>query len=153
MFTIPILGLNGSGKHTLLERIAEKPMEKVHGMPVVEYVNVDFLQFKVISTKENENYHRQWLHHYQKANAVIYVMDVSDFSKQNKNIVYLNQCMKMTPDVPTIIFANKIDRPSIYDANDVLSEVVITRIHRVFPTSFLDKQGYGEGLEWLSEII
>ena len=153
MFTIVIVGLCNSGKHCLLEQIAEQRIERGCGMPSIHHVSIDYIQFKVISIKGNKNYYRLWKRHYQKANAVIYVMDVSDFSKQEQNIAYLKQCMRLTPSVPTIIYANKMDKSSVYDPKEVLSEVQIHRIHKVFFTSFLDKQGHGEGIEWLAEVV
>ncbi|XP_054432922.1 ADP-ribosylation factor-like protein 1 [Pteronotus mesoamericanus] len=105
---ILMLGLNGTGKSTILYRL--QVAEIIPALPTIGF-NVEMVPYKKLTFQVWEFIRPYWGCHYSNADAVIYVVDSCD---QNQNGISKSQLFAMLEEEELrkailVVFANKQD--------------------------------------------
>lgn len=118
--SILVIGLDYSGKTTLLEKIKNKfgrlpsiPPEKIPPTIGMNLAKIDYQGYQVIIWDLGGQIKMRniWENYYQDANAIIFVVDSSDISRlEEGKLTYEAVCDHDTvSNIPIYIFANKQD--------------------------------------------
>ena len=118
--TCLVLGLENSGKSTLIKNFYEDNKLQYYTIPTMGYENevIEFNDFDITinSIGGNESLQEIWYHYYKDCYALIWVIDASDMDHFNKSKDILLKILSH-PDMinkPLLIYANKQDiYPSI----------------------------------------
>ena len=122
-----ILGLDASGKTTLLNRL--KSNEGCVTIPTIgfntETISYGRLTFTLFDIGGQQTFRKMWHHYFENCNAVVFVVDCNDgkrFATVKDEIWKLLQDPQLQ-DIPFLFFANKQDLP-----NAVRRDALITRL-------------------------
>ncbi|XP_078268125.1 ADP-ribosylation factor-like protein 6 [Rhinoraja longicauda] len=159
------LGLDNSGKSTIIDLLKPASAEVQHVTPTVgfnvEKFSTDRLSFTVFDMSGQGRYRNLWEYYYKDAHAIIFVIDSVDRLRISVVKEELNTLL-IHPDVkhsrtPILFFANKMD------LKDVMSTDTLTKILKLYdiqnkpwficPSSAVTGEGIQEGIQWLQDSI
>ncbi len=153
-----MLGLDAAGKTTILYKL--RLGEVVSSVPTigfnVETVNYKNLSFQVWDIGGQTKIRELWSHYYANTDALIYVIDSSDYQRYDEAKETLHGVINSElRDVPVLIYANKQDMGgSPKEIADKLGlETKRALKWNVQGTRALTGEGLYEGLEWLSKEL
>lgn len=166
---IVLLGLDNAGKTTLLHLLRDGTM-KAHAptmQPTSEEVIVGSIRYKAYDLGGHATARNLWKQYSVKADAVVFLVDVSDSKRFGEAAAELTQLLadKDDIDVPVLVLGNKTDvAPAVNEAallaalklrvtgkdNDTLTS---DRKVELFMCSLLQRTGYGEGFQWLARYL
>jgi len=168
-YSIPLLGLDGSGKTTLTERIKSiytgiPPPENVTptiGLNV-RRVELGHVKLRLWDLSGESGMRKIWPNYYEDADGIVYCVDATDRerlheSKQAFDSVVNSGILK---SIPLLFLINKIDKENAMDKDQIreyfeIEELLPTsiRVFRIITCSAIDGSGLRPGIEWLGEYM
>ncbi|GLI71658.1 hypothetical protein VaNZ11_016939 [Volvox africanus] len=171
-----VVGLDNSGKTTIIERLKPRPKQSAEVAPTVGF-SVDELQkgsltFTVFDMSGAGRYRTLWEQYYREADAVIFVVDSAD---KLRMVVARDEMEHMLAHpnlrkVPVVFFANKKDLPVAMPPVEIAQAAVTAlppclgrwalgldnikdRPWQIVPSNGLSGEGIDKGVDWLAERL
>ena len=158
--SILILGLDASGKTTLLYRL--KTTETVSTIPTIgfnaEEVIHGRLTFTCFDIGGQDSIRKLWHHYYQNTDAVVFVVDSHDKARFPEVKVQLMKLFNhpALQEVPFLIFANKQDLQGAARTETLIKHLGLYSVRRnwkIAESTATQGIGIEEGFDWLSDAI
>lgn len=160
---ILVVGLDNSGKTTIIERLKPKHRQTNEVAPTVGFTVDEFdkgtLTFTVFDMSGAGRYRTLWEQYYREAEAVIYVIDSAD---KLRLVVAKDELENMMrhPNlrkVPVLFLANKKDLPTAMPPVEIAQalglEDIRDRAWQIVPSNGLSGEGIDKGVDWLAERL
>ena len=156
-----VLGLDNSGKTTILKRLSEEDISHVEptkGFNVKSVIQNDF-KLNVWDIGGQKSIRPYWRNYFDHTDVLIYVIDSSDEKRLEETGVELGQLLheEKLNGVPLLIFANKQDLISALTSEEISEGLNLTSIRdrpwSIQPCSAKDGDGLQDGMEWVVENI
>ena len=157
---ILILGLDASGKTTLLYRL--KTNETNRTIPTigfnVEEIQYGRLTFTCFDIGGQDKIRRLWHNYYANTDAVVFIVDSNDHSRIPEVKDELEKLMKhpFLQHAPFLIFANKQDLPNALKIPSIIKQLNLhhtTKKWKVCECTATEGLGINEGFQWLADTI
>jgi small GTP-binding protein len=150
-----ILGLEGSGKTTLYDRLRSNEIYITH--PTigfnVEQVKVDWVTTILWDFGGHEKIMSLWEKYFENTDLVILVLDSTDTSNYDKIRVVLQMIQDKLKNVYVIILINKIDLPDSQETELIVKQIDLykysLKIAKVIRTSTVR----GDGMKEVTKAI
>ena len=161
--TIVVCGLDNSGKSSILNRLktANKPTA-FEATPTVGYQEETFrnnnIKFAAFDMSGQSRYRNLWESYLGDADAILFVVDSSDrlrvvVAKEELDNLIAHPDFKANPEIPILIFANKIDVDGALSSDECSRALELDRItdHPIHIVSSNGVTGLGlpDGMTWL----
>ena len=163
--TVPLLGLDASGKSTIVNGLMMPDQGFLATIPTTGHSiekkvvgNVEFIMYDVGGGAKTRDF---WIHYLEDASAIIYVVDSADCDRLMEigDLIKKNSDYPCFKDKPVLVLANKQDLADAMSAEDVEQRLGLVHIfgsHRPWkcmPVSGNTKAGIIEAFSWLSNTI
>lgn len=164
-----LIGLDNSGKSTILSRIID-PDVGAHGItPTIGYKKEIFtrngIDFEVMDMSGESKYRDLWQSNATNSDqkdqihGIIFVVDSSDrmrvrVAKSELDLIVENRYI--SDKIPFLVYANKNDVKgacTLEDMRELLELNKLRREYQIFSCSALTGKGIQEGIGWLSTLI
>ncbi|XP_037874163.1 ADP-ribosylation factor-like protein 6 [Bombyx mori] len=163
--TVLVLGLDNSGKSTMLNTLRPPEQRAQHLMPTVAQNHDSFqsggVSFTAWDVSGAPRHRALWERHYRRAHAVIFVVDSADHLR----LVVAREELELMlahPDmcgrrIPLLVFANKCDAPHALAPMQIAAVLGLERITdkpwHVCASIALSGAGLADGVAWLARQI
>lgn len=158
-----VVGLDNSGKSTIIERLKPKVKQATEVAPTVGF-NVDEfqkgnVQFQVFDMSGAGRYRSLWEQYYKDTQAIMFVIDSGDklrlvVAKDELSMMLNHPLLKK---IPVIFFANKKDLPNALSPVEIAQtlslEDIKDRPWQIVPTNGLTGEGVDKGTDWLHSKV
>jgi ADP-ribosylation factor related protein 1 len=167
-FHVLILGIDKSGKTTLLEKLKSQ-YSKIEGLPpdrIVPTVGLNIGRIEASNTKlvfwdlgGQSGLRSIWEKYYEEAHAVIYVVDAACTSRFEETKSALEKVLRHEDlqGAPLLILANKQDLAEALSAEELARYLDLKRLDERACTfeavSAHDGMGIKESVDWLVEVM
>lgn len=158
---ILILGLDASGKTTLLNRL--KTNEGCVTIPTIgfntETIKYGRLTFTLFDIGGQATFRKMWHHYFENCNAVVFVVDSNDTDRLGlaKKEAWNLLNHPSLASIPFLFFANKQDLPHAVRRDKFVSRMGLLGIRgrewNVAESSATDGFGVEEGFDWLAKTL
>jgi ADP-ribosylation factor related protein 1 len=163
-YYVPILGIDGVGKTTLLERIKAKVTGKERHLrskivPTVGLnlgnVEIEGIRVTFWDLGGEESLRPIWNNYYKEANGLIYVIDAAD----GKRLDNARNVFCIFDKLPILIVANKCDVQGAMSVEEVKKAFALDewlphhKFLRIQAVSATSGEGVRELLEWLIRLL
>ncbi len=158
---ILVLGLDNSGKTTILKRLCDEEVSHVmptQGFNVKSLVQND-LTLNVWDIGGQKSIRPYWRNYFDHTDALIYVIDSADHKRMEETGVELDQLLdeEKLENVPVLILANKQDLISAHSPEEVSDGLNLSSISdrpwNIQPCSAKSGEGLKEGMEWIMSFL
>ncbi|KAI5699318.1 ADP-ribosylation factor-like protein 6 [Diaphorina citri] len=162
---ILILGLNNSGKSTIVNHLKSEEDKVLNIVPTVglnvekfKYHNVGFTAFDMSG---HGKYRDLWEHYYRESEGIIFVIDSSDTLRiavvRDELDILLQHPDIVTRRIPILFFANKMDLRDSLSTVKIATILGLERIEdkpwHICASNALNGEGLQEGSEWFTQAI
>ncbi|XP_026760060.1 ADP-ribosylation factor-like protein 6 isoform X2 [Galleria mellonella] len=163
--TVLVLGLDNSGKSTLLNTLRPPEQRLPHVTPTVAHQQDHFqsggVSFSAWDVSGAPRHRALWERHYRRAHALIFVVDSADHLR----LVVAREELALVlahPDVcarrvPLLVFANKCDAPHALAPTQIASALGLERVSdkpwHICASSALSGAGLPDGVAWLARQL
>lgn len=160
---IIVVGLDNSGKTTIIERLKPKERQTIDVAPTVGFTVDEFkrgaLVFTVFDMSGAGRYRTLWEQYYREAQAVVFVIDSADkfrlvVAKDEMDHMLSNPSLRK---VPIIFFANKKDLPTALSPAEIAGALQLDEIKdrpwQIVPSNALSGEGLDKGTDWMAERL
>tara|TARA_Y100000817_G_scaffold127142_1_gene99692 strand:+ start:2861 stop:3394 length:534 start_codon:yes stop_codon:yes gene_type:complete len=158
---ILILGLDASGKTTIINRI--KTGTNCITVPTIGFNTEKFiygsLTFSAFDLGGQDSIRKLWHHYFNGTDALVFVIDSADKNRFPLVSKELNNLLTnpMIRDIPILLFANKQDLPNAATTSDIASTLNLYAIKdrpwKIAESIGTTGVGINEGFEWLSKTV
>ncbi len=165
-----LLGLDNAGKTTLLHVLRnahlKQPIPTFH--PTMEELTMGKINFKTYDLGGHEQARRLWRDYYPCVDAIVFIIDTADRERLAESKAELDHIIRNSAlsALPILILGNKIDIPTAVSEDELRIQLEICNLTtgkrfqledvrplEIFMCSIVNRQGYGEGFQWLEENI
>ncbi|CAH0686521.1 unnamed protein product [Chilo suppressalis] len=163
--TVLVLGLDNSGKSTLLDALRPPEQRVHHSQPTVgqqqDHFQSSGVSFSAWDVSGAPRHRALWERHYRRAHAVIFVVDSADHLR----LVVAREELELMlahPDMfgrrlPLLVFANKCDANHALAPMQVAAALGLERITdkpwHICASNALSGAGLTDGIAWLARQI
>lgn len=163
--SIIVVGLDNSGKSTLLNYLKPKKASSYEVAPTVGFSVEQFgkgkLSFTAFDMSGQGRYRSLWEKYYADVQAIIFVIDSTDRIRMCVAKDELQQMLDhadlKAAKIPILFFANKMDQASALSPADVMEELGLSEITekpwRITASCALTGEGVEDGVNWLAENV
>ncbi|KAL3313981.1 ADP-ribosylation factor-like protein 6 [Cichlidogyrus casuarinus] len=162
---ILVLGLDNSGKSTLINRFKARNLQKSIITPTigfgVEKCETKGLSLICFDMSGQGRYRNLWEHYYDDCTAVIFVIDSSDnirlvVAQDELNELLINPKI-VQRRIPILFFANKMDVHGALNAGEIANVLTLDKIRdkpwNICASNALTGEGVETGLLWLTNQV
>ncbi|CAM9276451.1 unnamed protein product [Phaeothamnion confervicola] len=161
---ILVIGLDNSGKTTLIHHVKPKKAETFEVTPTVGFQMEEFeknrLRFTIFDMSGQSRYRTLWEHYYREADAVLFVLDSTDAIRMCVAREELDQLLAH-PDLqgpsPILFFANKMDLPGAMTPVQIMGALELERIKNkpwhIAASNAVTGEGIDAAMSWLAERL
>ncbi|CRK91359.1 CLUMA_CG005032, isoform A [Clunio marinus] len=163
--SILIIGLNNSGKSTIVNFFKNKDVRKSVSIPTIGF-NIEHFENQGVSFTAYDmagigRYRNLWEHHFKTCNGIVFVIDSSDrmrlvVVKDELDLLLQHPDLKRRR-VPILFFANKMDcidaLSSVKIAAGLNLEKVDNKPWQICSSNALSGEGLQNGVHWLTSQI
>ena len=167
------LGLDNAGKTTLLHMLKDDRMgSHVPTMhPTSEELSINKIRFITYDLGGHRQARRVWKDYFLAVDAIVFLIDCTNRERFLESKVELDSLLtdEQVSNCPILILGNKIDKPGAASEDEILGAFSLygqttgkgkvsrsessARPLELFMCSILRRQGYGEGLDWISQYL
>ncbi|XP_026467244.1 ADP-ribosylation factor-like protein 6 [Ctenocephalides felis] len=163
--TVLVIGLNNSGKSTLINKFKTQEQRTMNVVPTVgfsvEKFQTNNVEFTAFDMSGQGRYRSLWEHYYKKCQGIIFVVDSSDILR----LVVVKDELDLLlqhPDIcnrklPILFFANKMDYADALSSVKIASglglEAIKDKPWHISSSNALTGEGLQNGVEWLTQQI
>ncbi|KAJ0171575.1 hypothetical protein K1T71_013125 [Dendrolimus kikuchii] len=163
--TVLVLGLDNSGKSTLLNTLRPQEQRAQYLGPTVANQQEQFssggVSFTAWDVSGAPRHRALWERHYRRAHAVIFVVDSADHLR----LVVAREELELMlahPDmfgrrIPLLVFANKCDSPHALAPMQIAAALCLERVTdkpwHICASNALSGAGLADGVAWLARQI
>ncbi|MFH4973488.1 hypothetical protein AB6A40_000197 [Gnathostoma spinigerum] len=160
-----VLGLDSSGKTTILNQLKPTDARSSQIVPTVGYNVEKFissnLSFTAFDMSGHGRYRNLWEAYYKETDGIIFVIDSSDRLRmavaRDELWMLLDNKDILSKKVPLLVLANKIDEKGSMNASEVSQtlglDLIRNRNWHVCGTCALTGQGLADGIGWFAQNI
>nr|4V0K_A Chain A, Arf-like Small Gtpase [Chlamydomonas reinhardtii]4V0K_B Chain B, Arf-like Small Gtpase [Chlamydomonas reinhardtii]4V0L_A Chain A, ARF-LIKE SMALL GTPASE [Chlamydomonas reinhardtii]4V0L_B Chain B, ARF-LIKE SMALL GTPASE [Chlamydomonas reinhardtii]4V0M_A Chain A, ARF-LIKE SMALL GTPASE [Chlamydomonas reinhardtii]4V0M_C Chain C, ARF-LIKE SMALL GTPASE [Chlamydomonas reinhardtii]4V0M_G Chain G, ARF-LIKE SMALL GTPASE [Chlamydomonas reinhardtii]4V0N_A Chain A, ARF-LIKE SMALL GTPASE [Chlamy len=158
-----VVGLDNSGKTTIIERLKPRPRQAAEVAPTVGFtvdeVEKGPLTFTVFDMSGAGRYRTLWEQYYREADAVVFVVDSADKLRMVVARDEMEHMLKHSNmrKVPILYFANKKDLPVAMPPVEIAQALGLDDIKdrpwQIVPSNGLTGEGVDKGIDWLAERL
>ncbi|EDW48603.1 ADP-ribosylation factor-like protein 6 isoform X2 [Drosophila sechellia] len=160
--TILVLGLNNSGKSSIINHFKKSSEQTSIVVPTVGFMVEQFYSMSGVSIKAIDmsgatRYRNLWEHQFKNCHGIIYVIDSSDrmrfvVVKDELDLVlqHPDLCNRI---VPILFYGNKMDMEDSLSSVKIAAALRLENIKdkpwHICSSSAISGEGLGEGVQWL----
>ena len=158
---ILILGLDASGKTTIIHRI--KTGTNSVTVPTIGFNAESFeygnLTFSAFDLGGQDKIRKMWYHYYPGTDAIVFIVDSADKARFPDAKIELDKLLSnpVLRDIPFLIFANKQDIPEAATTSQVANALNLYNINerpwKIAESIGTSGVGIDEGFLWLSDTL
>ena len=167
------LGLDNAGKTTLLHMLKDDRMAS--HVPTLhttsEELSINKIRFITYDLGGHRQARRVWKDYFPAVDAIVFLIDCTNRERFLESKVELDSLLAddQVTSCPVLILGNKIDVPGAASEDEILEAFSLygqttgkgkvsrselsARPLELFMCSILKRQGYGEGLNWISQYL
>ncbi|OAF72071.1 ADP-ribosylation factor-like protein 6 [Intoshia linei] len=166
---ILVIGLDNSGKTTLINNLKEEKSKLTEIAPTVGFTLTKILSengeidIDIFDMSGQGKYRNLWEHYYSSVDALMFVIDSSDPFRLVVVGEELDMLMKnkkfRSNEIPMIFITNKIDKTGSLNSTQISEKLNISQIvsnsasYQFIETNGLTGDGIQGGLDWLIQKI
>ncbi|KAI3382717.1 hypothetical protein SNEBB_006911 [Seison nebaliae] len=154
---IVILGLDNSGKTTILKSLAKENIQQVtptQGFNV-KTVQSENMKLNLWDIGGQRNIRSYWNNYLEHTDILIFVIDSSDRQRFEETAIELDEltCNDQLNGVPLLVFANKQDLPNASRDEEIAHTLQLHTIKNrdwhIQPCCALSGEGLADGMQWI----
>ncbi|XP_055321779.1 ADP-ribosylation factor-like protein 3 [Sitodiplosis mosellana] len=158
---ILLLGLDNSGKTTLLKQLASEEVTQVTPTAGfnIKSVAADGFKINFWDIGGQSKIRPYWKNYFENTDALIYVIDCSDRKRLAETGNEFSELLadEKLNDVPIMIFANKQDLQNVLKVSEVAEAIGLVKLKdrtwQIQECSALEGTGIKEGMDWVCKNI
>ncbi|XP_068147634.1 ADP-ribosylation factor-like protein 6 [Drosophila tropicalis] len=162
--TILVLGLNNSGKSTIINHFKKSNEQNAIMVPTVGFMIEQFysmgVNIKAIDMSGATRYRNLWEHQFKNCQGIIYVIDSSDrmrFVVIKDELDLVLQHPDLSRSVPILFYGNKSDLEDSLSSVKIAAALSLENIKEkpwhICSSNAISGEGLGEGVQWLVQQI
>ncbi|CAK4119204.1 unnamed protein product [Aphanomyces euteiches] len=162
---ILVVGLDNSGKTTLINHLKPKKLQSHEVAPTVGFQVEEFsknnLSFTVFDMSGQSRYRSLWENYYADVQAIIFVMDSTDTIRMCVARDELEQIVGhkdlASKKIPILFFANKMDLAHSLTPVECMGQLELDKLTNktwhITASNAITGAGVEEGIQWLADQL